>query len=169
VVRTFKTKVVVLSCCAGAVAASFLAALDVGKNVTSQYQEIRGSNESGPYCGLLAVAAVAKMHGKTASLSEIYVHTGLTEQGVNLLRCKKALEAIGIKVEAREIASIMDVPEGHPALCTVRSTSGLHAVAILRRGREVLLVDGQRREIISCSSFDEFNEHVVLISSHLHE
>jgi hypothetical protein len=113
------------------------------------YYEPPVANAS-PLCGLSAVRAVCALRGVETSLSEVTRYAGVDSSGTKLEGCMKALSALGVPNTAVSFKSVMDLPEGRPHVCLMRTRSGYHAIAIVRRGEKCVTVDGSViREVTS--------------------
>jgi ABC-type bacteriocin/lantibiotic exporter with double-glycine peptidase domain len=121
-------------------------------------------------CGLTAVVNICSLHGIRADFIELCKQAATTYgKDITLLVCRQALEERGIRSNAVRFKSITNLPEGSPLICVLRKKRGLHAVAALRRGNEVLLIDGQSIKRFSTDYIDGVTENVALVTQKVDE
>ena len=129
-----------------------------------------GSGMESEICGLTAVVNICSLHGVRADFIELCKYVAAAdEKETTLLVCKETLEQLGIESKAVRFKSIANLPQGVPILCVLRRKKGLHAVVTIRRGSEVMLIDGQKIERFSVDHMDDSTENVALVTKKVKE
>ena len=123
-------------------------------------------------CGLSAVSNICRMWGIPMELSEAYQRAGVPldhKLGISLLGCKRTLESTGILCEALRFGSIGDLPEATPILLSLQGKDRIkdrfHAVAVIRHGNRILLVDGQKINIVSSEHIDKRSGNIAIVTN----
>lgn len=120
-------------------------------------------------CGPAAVANICRMWGISLEMTEAYRRAGEPldhKRGISLLGCKRALEASGIGCEVLRFGSIGDLPEATPILFTLkRNKDRVHAVAVVRHGKRVLLIDGHKIYTVTSNYLDKRTRNIAIVTS----
>lgn len=126
----------------------------------SKYESLTPS----PYCGIVSVVNICSLYGIETNMSEVYQYTGVGKRGTSLFRCKRALENLGVRCLAVRFRSVSQLPLEVPILCVLRGKDVPHAVVIICRPRQVVMVDGQKVQNLSAKELDQMSEGIGLIT-----
>jgi ABC-type bacteriocin/lantibiotic exporter with double-glycine peptidase domain len=147
----------------GITCAVILAILCVWLNVKSD--PVYKAGMESEICGMTSVINVCSLHGVRTDFIEICKYVAETcVHETTLLTCKEVLESQGIKSKAVSFKSIANLPEGIPIICTLRRKKGLHAVVVIRRSDEALVIDGQKVNRFPTNNMDDLTGNVALIT-----
>jgi hypothetical protein len=123
-------------------------------------------------CGLAAVVNICRMWGIPLELGQAYRRAAEPlddRRGISLLGCKRALEASGVGCEVLRFRSIGDLPGATPILLTLqgkdRLKDRLHAVAVVRDGKRVLLIDGHNVYAVTSDYVDKQIGNIAIVTT----